>query len=513
VAQEIELKLSLSPQDAQRLWRCQALTSLKRTPLQSLTLNSSYFDTPDARLWRKHLTLRLRRENGQWIQTLKGGGSVLAGLHQRNEWEFPVAGRCLDLEVCKDVPGATQLTRNKIRSALAPQVVTQFRRSRCDLQLGTECMVELGLDRGYVAAGERRQSICEIELELKSGQPDRLFALALDLLREIPFRLEMNSKAERGFALLLDSDPVPVRAPPLHLEATMTPRAGMRTAIWSCLSHFSANETGLLADQDPEYLHQARVALRRLWAALSVFESEFPARERYPDLLEDLRWLTRTLGPARDWDVFMAETLRKAVPQLVHKTALPAIRGRVSRRRKAAHQDALGAVASTRYTSLMMRFAQALLDQSADHSSSDLLFSERTLGSLATGLMEKRYQKVLERGAKSSHDNMEGLHRLRIDVKKLRYVAEFFRDLYPKKQMRIFISALARLQEDLGSLNDAATAGRMLTLLRKEGDAVEMRDALSEIGDWWSAAATDKLVNLPEAWREFSAIRRFWFVS
>jgi hypothetical protein len=53
----------------------------------------------------------------------------------------------------------------------------------------------------------------------------------------------------------------------------------------------------------------------------------------------------------------------------------------------------------------------------------------------------------------------------------------------------------------------------MLTLLRKEGDAAEMRDGLSEIGDWWSAAATDKLVNLPEAWREFSAIRRFWFVS
>src|SRR5207344_41549 len=113
-------------------------------------------------------------------------------------------------------------------------------------------------------------------------------------------RLEAASKAERGYALVAGLTTAPVKAIAPALQPAMTVTQAFRTIVFSCIAHLQANERGLLETDDPEYLHQARVALRRLRSALSVFNRAFP-RALFEELVVDLRWLGSCLGPARDW--------------------------------------------------------------------------------------------------------------------------------------------------------------------------------------------------------------------
>jgi len=508
--QECELRLSLAPDNAQGLWRCHALRSRLKSPRKICNLSSIYFDTPDADLWRKKLTLCLRREAGRWIQTLSAVGSVIVGAHQHDVWEMATAGRHLELDALENSPISALLTKSQIRCTLAPQTSTRFKRSLCTVELAPGCIAQFCFDQGELIAGERLQPFCEVELALITGQPARLFSFALELLQELPFRLELRSKAERAHALLFNCAPSPLRAHTVCLEPAMTPFDAMRATVRACLNQLTANEAGLLADEDPEYLHQARVALRRLLAALSVYSHQFPVAQRFPQLLEGLDWLSKSLGSARDWDVFVGSTLRVASSGVTDKAALRTVKARALRRRQTAHKQAADAVTSIRYTALLITIAQ-LVQEKIGAPSAASLFSARTLKSIASGLIEKRYQRVLESSAVAEQNSIDALHRLRINVKKLRYVAEFFRDLYPKRKMRSLVAGLARLQEDLGALNDAANAARMCDLLRKEGDSTEINSVLTGISEQWSGAASEKILHLPEAWRKFSQVKRFWF--
>ena len=171
--------------------------------------------------------------------------------------------------------------------------------------------IEVALDVGAVVAGERSQPICEIELELKSGQPDALFALALEWAAAfdcLPFDI---SKAERGVRLAHGVEAAPVKSVPLALDDGMGVEEGFAAIVQACLAQFQANLPGVLASGDIEYVHQARVALRRLRAALRLFRD---ACVLPPDLLESLRALAAALGPARDWDVLCSETLPAIAP-------------------------------------------------------------------------------------------------------------------------------------------------------------------------------------------------------
>jgi CHAD domain-containing protein len=76
----------------------------------------------------------------------------------------------------------------------------------------------------------------------------------------------------------------------------------------NCLNHLLSNEPGMLEGRDIEYLHQMCVAVRRPRSTLNIFSPLFPAES--PDMTRELRWLIRQIGPARDWDVFLTETLR-----------------------------------------------------------------------------------------------------------------------------------------------------------------------------------------------------------
>lgn len=202
MAQEVELKLLINPTDVPCLQRHPLLQAHTRQKLPTQQLLSVYYDTPDLTLHQHKTAVRLRRVGKQWIQTVKTEGRISAGLHERSEWEYETAENTLDFERLEEPELREFFADATLRHTLRPIFTTAFSRARRILQWPNGDVVEFALDRGIIQAEERTSTICEVELELKSGAPERLFALASALQKTIPLQPTNISKAERGYQLL-----------------------------------------------------------------------------------------------------------------------------------------------------------------------------------------------------------------------------------------------------------------------------------------------------------------------
>ncbi|SFU57922.1 CYTH domain-containing protein [Halomonas korlensis] len=197
MSQEIELKLALAKSGPAQLRDHPRLVGI--TP-RVTTLGNTYFDTPGAELEAARMALRLRRDGDRLRQTLKTRGQGGGGLSTRGEWEWEVPGPGLDLRGLAALPPMAGFSEAQL-ARLAPRFATDFRRETWQLE-EAESHIELALDLGEIHAGERRVAIRETELELKRGEPERLWALAEALTDHVGLRPADTSKAERGNALL-----------------------------------------------------------------------------------------------------------------------------------------------------------------------------------------------------------------------------------------------------------------------------------------------------------------------
>ena len=152
-------------------------------------------------LRQQRIALRLRRVGHRWVQTVKTEGRVSAGLHERPEWECETTKDTFAFDRIADPPLRELFADPHLQHALHPVFVTEFSRTRRMLELPSGDVVECSLDRGEIRAGEKRLPICEVELELKSGDPTCLSDLALRLRETLSLKPENVSKAERGYRL------------------------------------------------------------------------------------------------------------------------------------------------------------------------------------------------------------------------------------------------------------------------------------------------------------------------
>ncbi|WP_028218394.1 CYTH domain-containing protein [Paraburkholderia oxyphila] len=205
MAIEREIKLAL-PRDqvqaALRLFEARA-----GVPGRAVRLENIYFDTPSLTLARAKSALRLRRAPEGWLQTFKTVGVAQSGLHERHEWEMPVAGEALEIErllqECDEAGVSTALTQ--AAAALIPLFHTDFTRTLWVLEVDG-AQVEAAIDQGEITADVngtlRRAPICEIELELKGGDEAALHTLAETLTKALPgLAPDDISKAQRGYKL------------------------------------------------------------------------------------------------------------------------------------------------------------------------------------------------------------------------------------------------------------------------------------------------------------------------
>ena len=503
---EIELKLALPPMQATRLKRHALLAGAGRPVRRRLV--SVYFDTPELDLMRAQAALRVRRVGRGWVQTVKIGGGSAGGLHQRPEWETPTAGAAPEPERFT-APAVRELLTPARLARLRPVFETHFWRDAWTLPVAGGGSIEVALDQGEVSGGGRSQPICEVELELKSGHPSALYDLALALAADVDLRPDPVSKAGRGYALFQNLHAEPVKAAPVGLKAGMHVADAFVVVMHSGLEQFTANLAGLIHETDPEYLHQARVAVRRLRSALTVFAPALPDPALAP-LREALRWLMGVLGPARDWDVFATETLPPLLAAMPGRP-LQSLARDTQLRRDVARAAMIAAVSSPRLTHLLLQAGQILLlrpwEQAADRIGSAWQSAPAT--ALAESVLDRRQRQLLRRGRHFARLEPAARHRLRIAAKKQRYAAEFFAELYPPRAARAYINNLAALQDGLGALNDIAVTGRLLDDLRG-GRAASRAWACGVVQGWVESRAQARIAELEPAWRRMKKTRPFW---
>ncbi|KAA0012029.1 CYTH domain-containing protein [Billgrantia pellis] len=197
MSHEIELKLALAETGPERLL-CHPL--LRAGVEAARRLTNTYYDTPEGELEAARVALRLRRYGEHRVQTLKSGGEGTGGYSRRREWEWPVEGDDLDREGLAGLTSQAGLEMGWI-DRLEPRFTTDFERRIWQLDLA-QARIEVALDQGEIRAADRRVPIRELELELKDGDPQALWSLALSLAESVPLRPADASKAARGGALL-----------------------------------------------------------------------------------------------------------------------------------------------------------------------------------------------------------------------------------------------------------------------------------------------------------------------
>ena len=504
---EIELKLRLSPSDA----RCLAAHSmLAGVKAEKAKLFNTYYDTPDLELRRRGVALRLRRKGTNvWLMTVKGGDSGAGGLAQRNEWEKPVQPGVFDFAIVED-PELRAFLEARSEN-LAPVFTTDFSRTAWRLRRD-DSVVEMALDRGKISAsaltGNRpvmTESLCELELELLEGKsPDVLFDVAIELACEFDLHPEIVSKAERGYALAAAGNPVPVKGNVAVIKEGMAPVDAFRSVASACLLHLQRNENGAIEGKDPEFVHQARVAIRRLRSALRVFS---------PVLSESFiatyapRWkaLSSQLGEARDWDVFIAETLASLDKAFPENDDLANLRRRAVKRRLLANSGAARALRQREYSRLLLAFSAALYRQAPPLiGKMEPSKGKHGLRRFAVKRLRRRWQTLQSVVLNCDWTRSEYRHELRIEFKKLRYALEFFLPLLPGKRAATCLSSIAKIQELLGGLNDHVTAVQFVRLLSPG------RSGESLVRGWVEGRNQLLVESLNEQLKWFSACKKPW---
>ncbi|HUL41785.1 MAG TPA: CHAD domain-containing protein [Burkholderiales bacterium] len=506
---EVELKLSFLPEHYSRLQQHPLLKTFGCAPAVEQKLLSHYYDTPELSLWNKGLTLRLRSSGSKWIQTVKSNGAASGGLHERTEWESPVNRPEIDWDRLRE-QGLDEIGRTqKLRQKLKPVFTTEITRIVHPLQLTAGEKLEFCLDRGKIKAGDAVEMLSEIELELKSGSAAALYDFAAELQKTVPLRLENASKAERGYLLYAHKAPPVVKATALDISPDISVNEAFKRTLWNCIHHLQGNESGMLLGVDPEYLHQMRVALRRMHAALGVFKKAL-AKDTMAPIEKELKTLRSALGPARDWDVFVTEFFPSLENALPESRQWVQMRRTAALRRAARNRVARNAVASEHYGSFMLMLCGWLSGERWHEHPDQMRLQQlvQPLSYFAPVVFDRYHRKLKKRGKNLEQLSSVERHALRIAVKKQRYACEFFSGLYPRKRTKRYLRALSALQDCLGTLNDLNIQERLLSEMVERNTG--LRDPVNRAQGWIAATRAQQLAQLNTRWEEFKEQQVFW---
>lgn len=446
---EIELKFQVPAGKRQAVLR--ALTQTKgkaKANVKTLRLQAQYFDTPDQRLAKAHVSLRLRQEGDDWVQTLKCPGE---NRWTRLEHEVPRAADSgepvLDVALHAGTPAGEQLAAALGDQAARLQVyyATDVQRTLRMLR-STGVQAEVALDVGEIRADGDTRALHEIEFELKSGSVGALVALAARWVERHGLWVDVISKAERGQQLARHaSAAAPVYAQEMRLKEPYSPDAALRQMVGACLAHLLPNAAEVAgAAAEPEHVHQTRVALRRLRTALRIYGDWSPAVDA--DWETALATLFGQLGGVRDRDALEADllpALRAAgapLAELPVEAAGPAI------------DEVLRAPATTKLWLALIAFANGAEQQT------DAPPPVGGLRALAAAKLDHLQRQLAEDAKAYAGFDDEQRHRARRRIKRLRYAIEFAASLFRAKKVQAYVQRLKPAQDALGEYNDLVIA-------------------------------------------------------
>jgi CHAD domain-containing protein len=278
------------------------------------------------------------------------------------------------------------------------------------------------------------------------------------------------------------------------LAPTTSPALALRRIVASCHADLRKHRAVVLRSRRPVSVHQTRVALRRMRAALGLFRAAVDG-PLIRSLNAEARWLAGECGPARDLHVFLTETVEDVPPEIK----------RIAGRLEATYlQRARAALGSARYDAFD-RQLDRFMDLAPAPDEDDRLdaFARRALAS--------RHAKAMKRGRRLASLDIEGMHELRIALKKLRYAAEFLRPAFASAAVKPYIEATVRLQGALGALNDRAVARHVLADLATAARPTEdVKKPLKRLSKQAEAGDKRRRRQIEQAWQSFRKAGTFW---
>ncbi len=505
---EIEIKFRTDATSLARLLDSQLVKAAN--DFQSEDLKATYFDTPGNALRGKGIVLRVRKSgHATPVLGMKAPGAATDGPFQRLEVEVSSLGLKPDLALFD------KATRKFLKRAIGDQPVerkftVQFQR-QSGFITGGNSVVEIAVDQGHFIFGKRHVPLAEVELELVSGNEADLFDLAMRLAEDFSLRLDFASKAEKGFRGLLEEKPGPVKAKAVDPKSWIAFDDAVTAVLSNSLAQFVANWACLRETDDPESVHQMRIALRRMRCGLAIFNRALP-NAAFEALREEAGRLASAFGPVRNADAFRLSALQGPLASAACPEDCGALLALLEKRRVSAHGLARGEIESLAATAFVLKVQSFLARRAWSAANGDAGSPE------VPAPLEKFFRKVFawqsarvaKRGKKITRLSDEARHRLRIALKNLRYSVEFFGDRFAHSRRRLgYMKKLSALQDLLGNRNDIVVARSHVEQLRLEAGP-EMAPALAFVLGWYAREAADADAAIGKAWKKFKRAEIFW---
>jgi triphosphatase len=510
---EIELKLILPSPDAEEA----VITALsargyKVKKLRAVRNVDLYLDTFDWSLLKEKLSLRYRLAGGKAMYTVKGLGAIKEGIARRMETEFvldapvPLPGKIPVKKIAELVDGIIHprglLEQLQIRTDRRPYRLTTPEGAKLELAFDASGFSLKGL-RGQRNA----RKLYELEAELKSGPEAALDALSSLLTGTFGYAPSTGSKFECALKRL--NVTIPSKKPPAQYTVRLDDRLAM--AVRKILAHqwmrFAEQLPGVRRDIDTEFVHQARVATRRMRSAMRLFRDAV-AEGTGTQLAADLRWLGTLFGNVRDLDVFLLNLpVFKVQAEWFPAKQKTLIEGRVADLRRGALQALAAGLASPRYERFTRLLERLLASPLPLRPRAPLAL--KPAGEVAPAIIREKFAAVMKRGQDVLADpKPKGFHALRIQMKRLRYACEFMAPAYGSA-LDSFIERTVEIQDCLGEMQDAVFTQAFVEGLFEDwkGRLIEPETVfiLGEIYQLQGEIARDRRARFGPVWERFAS--------
>ncbi|MNY89770.1 CHAD domain protein [compost metagenome] len=472
--QEIEFKFQVPVKKRKALQK--AFILLKAEPIH---LAAQYFDTAEQTLAKYCIAIRRRQENDEWKQTFKAVNTAKA--LSRFELEFDIAPpetTTLELDNYEAYPTVYK----KLKCALGLPLPTldmlfetNIQRLRILQDVGNST-VEIALDIGKIFKEQNSVDIFEIEFELKQGTIEDLIAFIRPWVQKHQLTLDIHSKSDYGFQAVRQQSYFPAQHQiPLVLNRSSSEAEALQSMVANCLQHLLPNASSIARQQySSEHIHQARVAIRRLRTALKSFAAWSDAIQ--PHWKMELTTIFQALGGTRDIDALNEDLL----PQLI-EAGYPLDHLAPSTE---VITDVCALFQRPKTTQLWLElilFTEQKLD----------LPSKTKLKKHALKVIHALHHKIRAHSEHFSQLEDEEKHRIRKQVKQLRYSIEFVASLIDVKALKTYLKKLKAVQESLGHYNDLVVAEALFQQAPEPGAAYSFATG-------WIAAEKNRMLKLVE---------------
>jgi CHAD domain-containing protein len=489
---ETEAKYTIPDKETfMRLSRLKRFKRYSRRSRPEQRLHDRYLDTDDHRFYNRQYFVRLRQQVDQedaaapMILTIKRlGGPVEGAIHRRDEYEVRVSG----FDIIDWPEGDARLLAEETAGGKTLRHLVNVDQVRhvSHIYDGDRAVGEMSLDEISIETDHGPVEAYELEVEiLPDGTLEALQEICAYFEAKYNLKPQPLSKFERAMQLgtngdtgagaagdeaisdLAPSDPQPTTPDtpePKPKRLPIEPADSIAEASRKMLSRYAdsmlANEEGTIEGEDPEALHDMRVATRRIRAALRLLGPYMDGAST-DKLSRGVRDVTRALGGVRDLDVLMehARSFQDSLPEEERKD-LDGLIGMWEKERKGLRKRLIRVLSNSDYRRFKRRMARFL---EGDGESSDAMdpMQPHQVRHVAGSAIWARYEEVRAAETVMDAPTIEQLHALRIHGKYLRYTLESFRDVLPS-DVDDLIKTVVAMQDHLGAMHDADVASILI---------------------------------------------------